>query len=331
MAVASATARFGTRALWGPRTGFRDAQSADGDPVPDGAVTATAPPLRRESFSERPVQGAVIIPAHNESAVIARSLRCLRSLAVQDGVEVIVACNGCTDDTARIARGFAGVQVVETDVASKTAALNLGDRIATVWPRLYLDADIEIEPSAVVAVFDALAAPGILAARPQFVYDLQGATFPVRAYYRARNRIGGPPRMWGAGGYAASEEGHRRFGSFASVTADDSWFDEQFSESEKVVVATAPLRVRTPRNRADLIAVLTRQRRGYRELGVASSAAARLPALLRGIRGPRSAVDAAWYVVLTVMAWRRAAITMRTGTPGWERDASTRRGEEVSP
>ncbi|WP_235912393.1 glycosyltransferase [Ruania zhangjianzhongii] len=273
--------------------------------------------------------GAVIVPAHNEAAVIARTLRALAPLTAVEGMEVIVACNGCTDDTAEIAREFAGVQVIETDQASKTVAMNLGDDAATAWPRLYLDADIDADPHSVLAVFAALAQPGVLAARARYVYDAIGVSIPVRAYYRARSRIPAPPaRLWGAGGYATTEKGHRRFGRFADVIADDSWFDEQFHASEKRVVATAPMRVRTPRNAADLVAVLARRRRGVLELGATDEASSRGRALLRSVRGPRSAIDAGWYTVLTLLARRRALRTWRQGHRGWDRDASSRANTE---
>lgn len=292
---------------------------------PDGSVdfrrtaAAVVEPLPRSAH------GAVIIPAHNEAAVIARTLRSLAPLTAVDGIEVIVACNGCTDGTAEIAREFAGVQVIETAQASKTAALNLGDEAATAWPRLYLDADIDADPHSVLAVFTALAEPGVLAARPRYVYDATDARIPVGSYYRARSRIPAPPnRMWGAGGYATNEVGHSRFGRFADVTADDSWFDEQFAAEEKRVVATAPTRVRTPRNAADLVAVLARRRRGVLELGGTHETASRGRALLRSVRGPRSAIDAGWYIVLTLLARRRARWAFRHGQVSWERDTSSR-------
>lgn len=275
-------------------------------------------------------RGAVIVPAHNEAAVIARTLRTLAPLTVI-GIEIIVVCNGCTDETAEIAREFAGVQVLEAEQASKTAAMNLGDETATAWPRLYLDGDIDANPHSVLAVFAAFAQPGVLAARARYIYDAVGVSIPVRSYYRARSRIPAPPtRLWGAGGYATNEEGHRRFGRFDDVTADDSWFDEQFEADEKAVVATAPMRVRTPRRAADLVAVLTRRRRGVLELGTTDEASSRGRALLRSVRGPRSAIDAGWYAVLTLLARRRALRTWRQGHRGWDRDASSRATTEIN-
>ena len=131
--------------------------------------------------------------------------------------------------------------------------------------------------------------------------------------------------MWGAGGYATNAPGHERFGRFADVTADDSWFDEQFADEEKRIVSTDPMIVRTPRTTAALVAILTRQRRGYVEIGVAAETTQRGRGLLSSIRGIRSAADAACYVVLTLVARRRARRALARGrTPEWETDRSSR-------
>lgn len=298
--------------------------------VDDGAVVVA--PWNGSKAPALPARacGAVVIPAHNEETVIARTLTALRPLVAVESIEVIVVCNGCQDATAEIARGFRGVIVIETGEGSKTRAMNIGDDAATTWPRLYLDADIEVDPRAVLAVFHALSEPGVLAARARYVYDVTGATWPVRAYYRARSRIPAPSRrLWGAGGYATSRDGHERFGRFAAVTADDSWFDEQFATAEKRVVPTVPMRVRTPRDTAGLLAVLTRQRRGYVEIEIASHGSTRTKELLRSVRGPAAAADAAWYILLTLRARRRAQSSLRRRAQQWERDSSSRTG--ISP
>ena len=48
----------------------------------------------------------VIIPAHNEAAVIARCLDTLLEPPRPDRLDVVVVANGCTDDTADRARAF---------------------------------------------------------------------------------------------------------------------------------------------------------------------------------------------------------------------------------
>jgi exopolysaccharide biosynthesis WecB/TagA/CpsF family protein len=270
-----------------------------------------------------PPIGAVIIPAHNEAAVIARTLRLIAPLAATGTIEVIVACNGCTDRTAAIARQFRGVRVVEIERPSKAAAMNAGDAVATAWPRLYVDADVEIHPGAVAAVFAELATGRTLAARPAFRYDTTGATTLVRSYYRARQRMpSSDESLWGAGAYALSEAGHARLGEFPNAIADDSIVDALFVLGEKTVVATEPVRVRTPRSLAGLLAILTRQRRGNLSAPVQSTTTTTVIEMLSSIRGPSGLIDAAVYAALTAVGRSRARRAVVTSA--WERDESSR-------
>jgi glycosyltransferase involved in cell wall biosynthesis len=269
----------------------------------------------------------VIIPAHNEAAVIGRTLTRLRPLLDDPEVDVLVVCNGCADDTAAIARRFPGATVLEIAAASKPAAMNAGDRATDRWPRLYLDADIEVDPSAVYAVFRELAEPEeVVAARPEAVFDTSEASWPVRAYYRARTRLPEEGvRLWGAGGYAVSRKGHQRFAAFPEVTADDSYFDALFADHEKTVVSTPPMRIRTPQTASALLAILTRHRRGHVELSSAPAGSGqRLRAVAGTVRGPRSAVDAACYAAFAIVAHLRSRSVVGSGTSRWEKDASTR-------
>ena len=93
---------------------------------------------------------SIVVPAFNERSVIARTLKAMTGGAAPGELDVIVVCNGCTDDTASIARSFGPpVRVIETDIPNKTHALNLGDQAADSFPRLYADADVVITLDAV--------------------------------------------------------------------------------------------------------------------------------------------------------------------------------------
>ncbi|MFD0748037.1 glycosyltransferase [Phytohabitans flavus] len=75
---------------------------------------------------------SVVIAAHNESAVISRCLSALREGGAD--LDITVVTNGCTDDTAEVARQHAGVRVVELAEAGKAGALNAGDAVAASFP-----------------------------------------------------------------------------------------------------------------------------------------------------------------------------------------------------
>ena len=290
--------------------------------------TASRSALADAGRSPRPDRGTVIVPAYDEAMVIERTLEPLSPLAVDGIIELVVVCNGCTDDTADRARRIPGVRVLELGVGSKTLALNAGDDAATLWPRLYLDADIRITPSAVLAVLDALRDGDVLAARPEFRYGTDGASAVVHAYYRARARMSlNRDALWWAGVYGLSEEGHRRFGTFSDVINDDKFVDGQFARDEKSVIATEPSIWTTPTDTSGLLTVLTRHYRGNVQMALRdpinapSTARATARAVLGTVRGPRSGVDAAVYLGVALAARWRA----RRQNAAWERDDTSRR------
>lgn len=294
-------------------------------PIP---TTTARPPHRLPGQPPlETVRGTIVIPAHDEEAVILRTLRAVRPLLEQGLAEIVVACNGCTDRTAELAASVAGVRVIETKEPLKTAALNAADAAASYWPRLYLDADIEISPEAALDVLDAVARGDVLAARPAFRYVTESSSALVRAYYRARDRLPGTRSgLWGAGAFALGAEGHARFGAFPAVVADDLFVDRQFSASEKRSVPTGPVPVLVPRRARNLMAVLRRQARGSSELALATAdatAPSTARQLLRSIHGPASAADAAVYAALSIASRRRPRRSLAR-RPVWERDDSTR-------
>ena len=67
-----------------------------------------------------------------------------------------MAANGCTDDTVARARAFPGVTVLDLPTPGKVDALNAADAAATAFPRIYLDADIELREGALKGLVDAL-------------------------------------------------------------------------------------------------------------------------------------------------------------------------------
>jgi glycosyltransferase involved in cell wall biosynthesis len=109
----------------------------------------------------------IVIPAHNEGRVIRRLLEQLINGADPGEMDIIVVANGCTDDTAEVAASFGpAVRVLTLPAACKQKALIAGDRAAAGFPRIYLDADLELRADDVRALAAALSQPGVLAAAP---------------------------------------------------------------------------------------------------------------------------------------------------------------------
>ncbi len=273
--------------------------------------------------------GTVVVPAHNEAAVIGRCLDGLIGGTADNEFEVVVACNGCTDATAEIARRRgARVTVIEIAEPSKSGAIRAAEAVcAPALPRLYVDADVELTSSAVRAVLERLT-QGAVAARPPIVFDTADATACVQRYYRARANVPSVMnRLWGAGVYGLSVSGRERLGEFPTVTADDLWVDAQFAAAEIEIVDCDPVVVHAPRVYSGLRNVLRRVHRGGRELrGLEVDSPSTTRTTVReladyGRRGWDQALDAAVYA--TVAARSRVDDVVGT-TRGWERDDSSR-------
>ena len=191
---------------------------------------------------------SVIIPAHNEEKVIAAALKEFADGAADGELEVIVVCNGCTDNTAEVVASFgSAIRCLETQVASKANALNLGDAATSGFPRFYQDADVVLSLDAIRQVAQVLRTGRFLAAAPRMHMDLRKTSWPVRAYYKFWQqlpyvRIG----MIGAGVYALSQEGRERFDKFPAIIADDRFIRALFKEHERTVVSSCCSLVTAP-------------------------------------------------------------------------------------
>jgi len=270
----------------------------------------------------------VIIPAHNEESVIGRTLQALLRGAGADEFEVIVVCNGCSDETAAFVRGrFPSVTVLERDEASKTAAINAGIAVANCDSVLLLDADIELDTPAARSLFDAVRRPGVEAAIGHMVADTDGAHWMVRAFYRVWMQHPYLRNGKFAAAIALSADGLARLGALPRVTADDSYLRRLIPSERVAVVDSVRFRVRTPRTVRSLVRVRSRSYRGNRELdALGSSRRADLSGEAHGLvrriaARPGLWPDACIYLAITLAA--RGLSRRRTG-PRWERDLTTR-------
>ncbi len=205
------------------------------------------------------------MPAFNEAAGIGGVLRhLLESPQFGTDMEVVVAANGCTDDTAAVARSL-GVHVLEISTPSKAAALNAADQATSGDVRVYVDADVPVTAELLRQLAATVSRPGIVAAVPRPLIDTSGSAWPVRAYYAMNARL--PVfrnRLFGRGIIALSAEARSRFDRFPEITADDMFLDSVVGADEKVEI-TAVVRVRAPQRTGDLIRRVARARDGNSE------------------------------------------------------------------
>lgn len=279
---------------------------------------------------------SVVIPAHNEAGVVGRLLSGLLAGAEPGEFEIWVVANGCTDDTAGVVGGFGtDVNVLVTPHADKHAAMRLADEHAKGFPRLYVDADVELGPDSVRALAEALSAPDVLAVGPERAWPADGRPWTVRWFYDVWHQFptvrGG---LWGRGVVGVSQEAHERLRTLPPLLGDDLAASLAFPADRRRVVPEARAVVHPPRNLSALLKIRTRAL-------VSTAQAADDPQLAdvagadrtswRDLRNvalaapPRNVPKVAWFLAITVVTRLRARKAVRAGDfQTWHRDDSSR-------
>lgn len=272
---------------------------------------------------------SVVIPAHDEERGIGRLLD---ALCTTPGLlEVVVVCNGCTDGTAEVARRYP-VTVLDLPEPSKVSALRAGDRAAVVFPRIYLDADVEMAAPGLVRLAEAVSQDdGIQVAGPRRVLPRAGVTWVARWYYEVWEALPNVRTgLFGRGVLALSGAGVERVRALPAVLADDLAFAEAFAPEERLVVDDVTVQVHPARTWADLVRRRTRVATGNVQAdraGLRGAGARTTPGdLLAVVRErPALAPKVLVFAAVTVAARLRSRAAVRRGDfTTWERDASSR-------
>lgn len=276
---------------------------------------------------------SIIVPAHDEGKVIGRCLDAMTRGAEPGELEILVVCNGCSDDTAEVASRYGpDVRVLESPVASKNAALNLGHRTASAYPRFFVDADIVLPLDSIRRVAEVLRGGRIHGAAPRIRVDLERRGWPIRAYYDVWLRTPYVQQgMMGSGVYAISEEGGRRFESFPDIIADDAFARLLFTPEERASVEDAWFLMTPPETLRSLIHINVRRRVGLYEMAelhpevTVEESRHQRGALYRLLLDPRRWPALAVYLYAKLVTMAIYAHKARQGRQKeWNRDESSR-------
>lgn len=219
---------------------------------------------------------SVIIPSNNEEACIQTCLDAIidqADLPQGHATQIIVAANGCDDQTVPLAQAKAAefsaagfdLQVLDIAIGNKMNALNQGEAVAKFGRRVYLDADIVIAPSMLRELADLLAAD-----KPIYASGTVNVPRPRSIVSRAYAKVwtslpfvrDGVP---GIGLYAVNAPGRSRWGAFPPIYGDDRFVRLQFKPHERHK-AKATYDWPLPEGFANLVHVRHRWREGNVEL-----------------------------------------------------------------
>ena len=212
----------------------------------------------------------IIVPAHNESGVIEA---CLDSIINQAEVDhIIVACNGCNDDTADIVRKkYPDIHCLDISTPSKVNALNEAEAFArelgVTFPVYYIDADTRLSANCVTNINQYLKTSNVLLAAPTPIIDTSHSSWIVRTYYKVWVNL--PYIKEGViatCSYIITEEGRSRFEKFPDVINDDGFIRCNFWNREISNVPGAEIYIRAPKDIYSLIKIKTRARLGNMQL-----------------------------------------------------------------
>ncbi|MGP1358349.1 glycosyltransferase [Roseicyclus sp.] len=272
----------------------------------------------------------ILIPAHDEAAVIGRTLWYLSRGLPLGQVRVVVIANGCSDATAARARAaLPQALVIETERAGKCHALNLGHAAADPGaPVICLDADLDVTAESLLALLEPVAEGGAMAACGQMDVATADASPAVRTFYVgwranpyfARGKFGGL--------FALSPEGAARVFPLPEVTADDEFIRRSFAPGEVAFVPGCRFTARAPLTMASLLRVRRRSLRGARQIarmGKASPERGSARAMLRrALAAPADALPIAFFLLVTLWVRLSLAVDRGAGAARWERDLTTR-------
>jgi glycosyltransferase involved in cell wall biosynthesis len=212
----------------------------------------------------------VIVPAHNEASVIED---CLNSIINQSGIDnIIVACNGCTDNTVEIVTTkFPSVTCLDIEKPSKTNALNVAEEKAKAlgisYPVFYIDADTQLSENAIQHISQVMDTGDVLLSAPTPIINTDKSSFLVKTYYKVWTNL--PYIKEGViatCSFIVSEEGRQRFDKFADVIGDDGYIRCHFKNKEIANIKGAEIYITAPKDIFSLIKIKTRARLGNMEL-----------------------------------------------------------------
>ena len=227
---------------------------------------------------------SIIIPASNEAGHIGTCLTAMLasdpkpgagsgSLPLPMPVEVIVVANGCTDETAAVARQLTprframgwDFKVLEMGAVGKIGALNAGDHHARFSARAYVDADVVVSKPLLDQVGRALQVrrPAYVSGRVQIAKPENSISkLYAKTYARVPFMTNGVP---GCGFFAVNEPGRRRWRDWPEIISDDTFARLCFTPQERVGVAACYLWP-IVEGWDNLVRVRARQNAGVREV-----------------------------------------------------------------
>jgi len=268
---------------------------------------------------------SIIIPAHNEQSVIYKTLKALSPESNINNFKVVVVCNGCTDGTYNIVKNnFPSVLCLSTPKPSKALAIRHAESHIDGFPRIYLDADIQLNSMDARKIIDASEKFPQKLILPKSRVDNSNSNFFVSLYYDYWYKTSFVTQLgYGCGTYVLSQESRNQFNEWPDLISDDGFVRQLFEPEQIYIVENTCVKVAAPKTLPELIKVKTRSKYGtieLKEFHPSSTRKKRPFALI--LANPLSMLN---YLSINLIAKYKAKKNYKENTFSWLRDDSSRR------
>lgn len=275
-------------------------------------------------------QATIIIAAHNEESTIRATLTALGG-GRSSNFTIMVVCNGCVDNTETIVRKeFPEVVCESLNQASKANAIRHAESLGIGFPRVYLDADIQLSQSmAEHLIRHALHCNNAALVIPRSHTLLEGCNNAVKRFYQVWYET---PYVklqgFGAGCYVLNQTGRARFGEWPDLIADDGFVRTQFASHEITINQYSYVTVKAPKSLWSLLKVKARSKYGNLQLRdhQRNNTATwhQYSAVNLGQSSTQTTLNLFIYLVINSLAASMAKWHKLTGSFLWHRDNSNR-------
>lgn len=213
-----------------------------------------------------PDKPTIIIAAYNEENCIGELLSNLGH-GKSNLFQIVVICNGCTDNTENIIREkFPNVYLGIAQTASKSLAIRTAESLNIGFPRLYLDADIALNQQQAETLFKKVQNDdriGLFV--PSSITDTKSSSYFVDQYYQAWYSTGFVKNKgFGCGCYIINEPSRQTFNLWPELISDDGFLREVFNDI--IILKQVCVTVAAPKTLFSLLKIKTRSKYGNIEL-----------------------------------------------------------------
>lgn len=271
---------------------------------------------------------SIVIPAYNESKLIAHRIELLANSLPPNCNEVIIVCNGCIDDTEgyaqeainKIEQSHCLFKIESLPLGCKVSALNYGVACSSNKYIVLLDADIDISGFDCATLLSALEQKKLMAASPRARFNFEHSSYLVKKFYRCVSQSSYNSTHRIANVIALTPHAVEQLFPLPKVIADDAYIQRSIGQSHYQVIEELSYIFHCPKTVLSALKVQTRIIRGNLELKRDFPKLIAPPSVLPAMRFK----DKLIFYSFKLLAFTMAKLELSLNIHKWHKDDSSR-------